>query len=98
MQRSIDRRVEKTTNAPSIPLETSPMSAFPTGRRNFLKTALGGAAGVGLACYTGTPVFARSQADPIAITPVTDSIALVTGAGSNVVILVKPEGVVMIDG
>src|SRR5262245_3012654 len=98
MQRSIDRRVEKTTNAALEPVETRPMSVSRTGRRDFLKTALGGAAGMSLASFASAPVFARSKVDPIAITPITDSIAQITGAGSNVVILTKPEGVVMIDG
>src|SRR5262245_18087253 len=98
MQPSIDRRVEKSTNEASETVETSPMSVSPTGRRDFLRTALGGAAGLTVACITGTPVFARAKSDPIVITPLTDTIAQVTGAGSNVVILTKPEGVVMIDG
>jgi glyoxylase-like metal-dependent hydrolase (beta-lactamase superfamily II) len=74
------------------------MSVSRTARRNFLKTALGGAAGMSLASFASAPVLARSKADPIVITPITDSIAQITGAGSNVVILSKPEGVVMIDG
>src|SRR5262245_23716608 len=99
MQPSIDRRVEKSRQRhPGAPAETSPMSVARTGRRDFLRTALGAGAGVSFACFAGTPVFARTKADPILVTPVTDTIALVTGAGSNVVILTKPEGVVMIDG
>ena len=98
MQPSIDRRVEKTANGPLDFVEKGPMSVSVTGRRAFLKTALGGAAGISLASLVGTPVFARAKADPIAITPITDTLALVTGAGSNVVILTKPDGVVMIDG
>jgi glyoxylase-like metal-dependent hydrolase (beta-lactamase superfamily II) len=69
-----------------------------TGRREFLKTALGAAAGASLACLVGTRAVARAKADPIVITPITGTIAQVTGAGSNVVILTGPDGVVMIDG
>ena len=68
------------------------------GRRQFLKTALGGVAGVSVASLIGTSAFARARGEAIAISPVTDSIALVTGAGSNVVIVTGPDGVVMIDG
>jgi cyclase len=75
------------------------MTAVPgSGRREFLKTALGGAAGMSLACLAGTRAVARTREDPIVIVPITDTIAQVTGAGSNVVIFTRPEGVVMIDG
>ena len=74
------------------------MSVSGNRRRDFLKRALGGAAGITVACFVGTPVFARAKSDPILVTPITDTIALITGAGSNVVILSKPDGVVMIDG
>jgi cyclase len=67
-------------------------------RRTFLKLALGGAAGASFASLAATQAFARAKADPIVITPITDSIAQVTGAGSNVVVFRSPDGVVMIDG
>ena len=67
-------------------------------RREFLKTALGGVAGVSVASLIGTSAFAKAKADAIAINPITDSVALVTGAGTNVVLVTGPEGVVMIDG
>ncbi|MEP7242799.1 MAG: MBL fold metallo-hydrolase [Gammaproteobacteria bacterium] len=63
-----------------------------------MKTALGGAACVSLACLPATRALSRAKADPIVITPITESLAQVTGAGSNVVILTGPDGVVMIDG
>lgn len=68
------------------------------GRRAFLRTALGGAVGVSVASLIGTSAFARGKAEAIAITAITDSVALVSGAGTNVVIVTGPEGVVMIDG
>jgi len=65
-------------------------------RRTFLKLSLGGIAGASLA--SPLSVLARAKEEAIAITPVTDSIALVTGAGSNVVVFKNDAGVVMIDG
>jgi cyclase len=63
-------------------------------RRTFLKMALGGLAGASLSA----PVLAGTKRDPIAITPITDTLALATGAGSNVVVFANADGVVMIDG
>jgi glyoxylase-like metal-dependent hydrolase (beta-lactamase superfamily II) len=74
------------------------MTDLTSPRRDFLKLALGGVAGASLAALPATRVFARAKTDPIAITPLTDSIALVTGAGSNVVVFTSKDGVVMIDG
>ncbi len=65
-----------------------------TARRTFLKMAVGGLAGASLSA----PVLAGAKRDPIAITPMTDTLALVTGAGSNVVVFANGAGVVMIDG
>ena len=67
-------------------------------RREFLKTASLGVAGVSVASLVGGRAFAKSKAEAIAIQPLTDSVALVTGAGSNVVLVTGPEGAVMIDG
>ena len=67
-------------------------------RRTFLKLALGGAAGASLASIPATSAWARASRDPITITPITDSIAQITGAGSNVVVFTSADGVVMIDG
>jgi glyoxylase-like metal-dependent hydrolase (beta-lactamase superfamily II) len=69
-----------------------------TPRRTFLKLALGSATAASLSALPDTPVWARASREPITISPVTDSIALVTGAGSNVVLFTSPDGVVMIDG
>jgi glyoxylase-like metal-dependent hydrolase (beta-lactamase superfamily II) len=68
------------------------------GRREFLKTALTGVAGVSVASFVGTQAFAKAKGDDIAIQPITDSVALVTGSGTNVVVVTGPEGVVVIDG
>jgi glyoxylase-like metal-dependent hydrolase (beta-lactamase superfamily II) len=68
------------------------------GRREFLKRALAAGAGVSVASFVGTSALARAKAEAIAIAPIADNVALVTGAGTNVVIVTGPEGVVMIDG
>src|SRR5262245_56948314 len=68
------------------------MSSAMTPRRTFLKLALGSLAGASL------PALARAKRDPIAITSITDTLALVTGAGSNVVVFANGMSVVMIDG
>jgi cyclase len=67
-------------------------------RRDFLVTALGGVAGVSVASLFGSPAFARAKSEAIAIDPITDGVSLVTGAGTNVVLVTGPEGVVVIDG
>jgi cyclase len=62
-------------------------------RRVFLKTVVGGAAGVVL-----SPAFARSRPDAITMTALSDRLTLISGAGSNVVALSGPEGVLLVDG
>jgi cyclase len=67
-------------------------------RRQFLKTALGGVAGASVVSLFGERAFARARAEAIAITPIVEDVSLVTGAGTNVVLVTGPEGVVVIDG
>jgi cyclase len=70
-----------------------------TPRRTFLKLAVGGLAGAALTSpLTARRALARTKPDAISITPITDTIAQVTGAGSNVVLFANPDGLVMIDG
>jgi cyclase len=61
----------------------------PSHRRHFVKTLIGGAACLPL-------VHAASA--PFAATKRTDNILHITGAGSNVVVVMGPDGVAMIDG
>ena len=68
----------------------SAMTDTETARRTFLKLSLGGLAGASLAAPLSA--LARAKQEPIVITPITDSIALVSGAGSNVVVFVKGRG------
>src|ERR1041384_1546620 len=74
------------------------MSNTTNGPREFLKTALAGVAGASVASLVGPRAFAKSKGEAIAIQPIADSVALVTGAGTNVVLVTGPEGVVVIDG
>ncbi len=58
----------------------------PANRRDFVKTLIGAAA------------LARAESTPFAANKLTDNILHITGAGSNVVVLVGPDGLAMIDG
>lgn len=62
-------------------------------RRDFLRTVVGGAAGLAL-----SPAFARSKPEAITTSELADGLTLVSGAGSNVVALTAPEGVLLVDG
>ena len=65
-----------------------------TDRRGFLQGALGVAA-----CTSGAlGQVARAGAPVLASRDVAPGVALVTGAGSNVIVLEAPDGVVMVDG
>jgi glyoxylase-like metal-dependent hydrolase (beta-lactamase superfamily II) len=61
-------------------------------RRKFLKWA--GAAGASLYAL---PTFAKRRA-AVSLAPVAEDVALVTGAGGNVVLVKGPRGVAVIDG
>jgi glyoxylase-like metal-dependent hydrolase (beta-lactamase superfamily II) len=58
---------------------------------------LGGAAGVSLALRAPAG-FAQTTSAPISVTAVTDSLSLITGTGSNVVLFNAPEGALLVDG
>jgi cyclase len=63
-------------------------------RREFLKIAACGAAGFGLA----RKGFAQSGSGPIAVSKLAENYTLLSGAGSNVLALDGPEGILMVDG
>jgi glyoxylase-like metal-dependent hydrolase (beta-lactamase superfamily II) len=65
-------------------------------RRHFLRTLLGGAAGLSLAGVAPLRALARS-ADPLAVTRLSEKLALISGAGGNVVALSGPDGVLLVD-
>ena len=66
----------------------------PSHRRDFLKTLLGGAAGIPLS----TAALAQIATTPITATKITDNFSLITGAGSNVVVASNAEGMLMVNG
>ena len=68
-----------------------------SNRREFCRTMLGGAAGLSLAWKTSAG-FAQTAAAVISVTKVTDTLSLITGAGSNVVLFNSPEGALLVDG
>jgi len=67
-----------------------------SNRRDFCRTLVGGAAGLSLA-YRAPKAFAQGTS-AISATKITDNYTLITGAGSNVLMLTQPEGVLLIDG
>ena len=65
-------------------------------RREFIQTLLGGAAGLSLTW----PAFGQQGAPPAPImaTKLTDRIAMLSGAGGNVGLVIGPGGMLMVDG
>jgi glyoxylase-like metal-dependent hydrolase (beta-lactamase superfamily II) len=63
-------------------------------RREFLLAA----AGAGAALYQSHKGFAQTKGTPIAATKLADNYTLLSGAGSNVLVLHGPDGVLMVDG
>jgi cyclase len=93
MRESIDEARTGVINGVAKRRMRHAMRTREQARRDFLKLALGSAAGAAFA-----PVaFSRSGA-AITIIPLTESLSLVTGAGTNVVLFAKGDQVLMIDG
>ncbi len=71
-----------------------------SNRRQFLQGIAGGAAGWTLAAggLTGLVPTRAHAAEALAVTHLSDELLLITGAGANVVALVQPEGVLLVDG
>jgi hypothetical protein len=63
-------------------------------RRDFLKTLLGGAAGISLS----SAALAQDVTTPITATKITENFTLITGAGSNVVVASNAEGLLLVNG
>jgi cyclase len=63
-------------------------------RRDFLRTLYGGAAGL----YFRDRSFGQTAQDPIRATKLTDRIAMLTGDGGNVGLVIAEDGLLMIDG
>jgi cyclase len=68
-----------------------------SNRRDFCRAMLGGAAGLALS-YRAPAAFAQSGTPAIAVTKLTDTFSLITGAGSNVLLLNTPDGALLVDG
>jgi cyclase len=70
------------------------MTAMNFDRRDFLRVLWGGAAGLSFTW----PGFGQAPADPIRATKLTDRIALLSGDGGNVGLVMGDDGLMMIDG
>lgn len=68
-----------------------------SNRRDFCRTLAGGAAGLSLA-YRVPGAFAQGSGSAITATKVADNYTLLSGAGSNVLALTQPDGVLLVDG
>lgn len=66
-----------------------------SSRRDFCRTILGGAAGLSFASIS-PELF--GQGASISVTKLTDNLSLISGAGSNVVLLNGPDGALMVNG
>jgi cyclase len=76
------------------------MSRAMADRRQFLQTLMGGAAGLALPDLVPRAALARStpeSAIPLAVTRLSDRLAVISGAGGNVVVLSGPQGVLLVD-
>jgi glyoxylase-like metal-dependent hydrolase (beta-lactamase superfamily II) len=72
-----------------------------SGRRQFIKTAVGYAAAAPLwsrAIASGIAASPEQKSERIEATRLTDTISLFTGAGANVLAARAPEGLVLVDG
>jgi glyoxylase-like metal-dependent hydrolase (beta-lactamase superfamily II) len=69
----------------------------PSSRREFVKTMFGGVAGFSLSTMSARQGFAQGSSS-ITATRLTDTILHIQGAGANVLAVIGPEGVLMIDG
>ena len=63
-------------------------------RREFLRAIIGGAAGLSIS----TLAFGQAAPTPITATKLTDHLVLLAGDGGNVVVVISPDGLMMIDG
>jgi glyoxylase-like metal-dependent hydrolase (beta-lactamase superfamily II) len=66
-------------------------------RRDFLQILLGGAAGLSLSS-TAFGLQGEGHDTPITATPLGDNLVELTGAGGNVVVVMGPDGLLMVNG
>jgi cyclase len=67
------------------------------GRRQLLKGLVGGAAVWSLARLGAPKAFAGTASDAVTVNRMSNSLALVSGAGGNVLALSSPEGMLLVD-
>jgi glyoxylase-like metal-dependent hydrolase (beta-lactamase superfamily II) len=67
-------------------------------RRDVLRTLIGGAAGLSLPIGSSLRVSAQSRHSALKTTPLTANVALVSGAGGNVVVISSDDAALMVNG
>jgi cyclase len=70
----------------------------PSNRRNFLRLFTTAAAGITVAQSALLKQASAATTTPLAVTKLTDTVLLITGAGANVLAVFGPDGVLMVDG
>jgi len=70
----------------------------PSNRRVFLRNIAGGAAGVALTHRALGQAGSAPASEPLEVKKLTDAILLITGAGSNVLAVIGPESVLLVNG
>jgi cyclase len=68
-----------------------------SNRRDFCRTLAGGAAGLTLASRVPS-AFSQGSASAITATKINENYTMFSGAGSNVLALTQPDGVLLVDG
>jgi|SoiMethySBSTD1v2_1073268.scaffolds.fasta_scaffold211054_2 glyoxylase-like metal-dependent hydrolase (beta-lactamase superfamily II) len=69
-----------------------------TKRREFIRQVVTGCAGLSMTHLMSRNTFGFQTGNVLAAIPLTDDIALVTGAGANVVVVTSPDGVLLVNG
>ncbi len=67
-------------------------------RREFLRTAALGAAGLSVSAFAAGRAFGRSSSEPLAATALSDNVVRITGLGTNAVLVTGPDGGLLVDG
>jgi cyclase len=71
---------------------------YSSNRRGFLRSIAGGAAGVALAHRAFPQTGSASTNTPLEVTKLTDTFLLITGAGGNVLAVLGPDSVLLVNG
>ncbi len=70
----------------------------PSNRRRFLRNLAGGAAGVTLAHHAFAQTGSAPSATPLEVNKLTDTFLQITGAGGNVLAVIGPDSVLLVNG